>query len=41
MIKLLTDENIEYFHIEKLGGRREKTDLVIGKTRASKLMLLT
>ena len=27
MIKLLTDENIEYVHIEKLGGRREKTDL--------------
>jgi uncharacterized protein (DUF488 family) len=27
MIKLLSDENIEYVHIEKLGGRREKTDL--------------
>jgi uncharacterized protein (DUF488 family) len=27
MIKLLTHENIEYLHIEKLGGRREKTEL--------------
>ncbi len=27
MIKLLNDEKIEYVHIEKLGGRREKTDL--------------
>ncbi len=28
MIKLLTNENIEYVHIEKLGGRRETTHLV-------------
>ena len=27
MIKLLNDEKFEYVHIEKLGGRREKTDL--------------
>jgi uncharacterized protein (DUF488 family) len=27
MIKLLTDKNIQYVHIEKLGGRRDKTDL--------------
>jgi uncharacterized protein (DUF488 family) len=27
MTGLLTHENIEYTHIEKLGGRREKTDL--------------
>jgi len=26
-IKLLNDEKIEYVHIEKLGGRQEKTDL--------------
>lgn len=27
MTELLTHKNIEYIHIEKLGGRREKTDL--------------
>src|SRR5712692_3756217 len=26
MIKLLSDKNIQYVHIEKLGGRREKTN---------------
>ena len=28
MIKLFTHENIQYVHIEKLGGRRHKSDLV-------------